>query len=145
MPTESKWATKHWLVAESGFLFTIIYFMSNFWAAVDMEEFNFPDNYPPNFLFLRLVFTYQYRMLPRWLHAKESSCQCRRCRKYGFHPWVRKIFWRRKWQPTPVFLPGESTWTEQHGGYSPQGHKESDMTEHTNIANQCAFIYKTIN
>ena len=30
-------------------------------------------------------------------------------------PWVRKILWRRKWQPTPVFLPGES-WTEEPGG-----------------------------
>jgi len=31
--------------------------------------------------------------------------QCRRHRKYGFNPWVGKIPWRRKWQPTPVFLP----------------------------------------
>ena len=36
-------------------------------------------------------------LLPWWLRGKESSCQCRRCR---FHPWVRKIPWRRKWQPT---------------------------------------------
>ena len=36
--------------------------------------------------------------------AKESACQCRRV---GFNPWVRKIPWRRKWQPTPVFLPEE--------------------------------------
>ena len=40
----------------------------------------------------------------RWLSGKESTCQCRSCR---FNPWVRKIPWRRKWQPTPVFLPGE--------------------------------------
>ena len=31
----------------------------------------------------------------------------------GFDPWVRKIRWRRKWQPTPVFLPGEIPWTEE--------------------------------
>ena len=37
--------------------------------------------------------------------CKESICKCRRCR---FHPWVRKIPWERKWQPTPVFLPGKS-------------------------------------
>ena len=43
--------------------------------------------------------------LPKWLSGKESTCQCRRRR---FNPWVRKIPWRRKWQPTPVFLPGES-------------------------------------
>ena len=36
--------------------------------------------------------------------VKESICQCKRC---GFHPWVRKIPWRREWQSTPVFLPGE--------------------------------------
>ena len=39
-----------------------------------------------------------------WLGGKESACQCRR-RK--FDPWVRKIPWRRKWQPNPVFLPGK--------------------------------------
>ena len=43
--------------------------------------------------------------LPWWLSGKESAC---RYRRYGFNPWVRKISWRRKWQSTPVFLPGES-------------------------------------
>ena len=46
--------------------------------------------------------------LPRLLSGKESSYQCRRCRRLGFDPWVRKIPWRREWQPTPIFLPGES-------------------------------------
>ena len=41
--------------------------------------------------------------LPGWLSGKEPACQCR---KFGFDPWVRKIPWRRKWQPTPVFLLG---------------------------------------
>ena len=45
---------------------------------------------------------------PRWLSSKESACQRRKCRRLGFDPWVRTIPWRRKWQPTPVFLPGES-------------------------------------
>ena len=40
-----------------------------------------------------------------WLRGKEYTWQCRRCR---FNPWVRKIPWRRKWQPTPVFLPEKS-------------------------------------
>ena len=50
----------------------------------------------------------------------------------GFDSWVRKIPWRRKWQPTPVFLPGKSQ--EQRGlaGYSPWGCKESDMTYQLN-------------
>ena len=43
--------------------------------------------------------------LPRWCSGKESTCWCKRHR---FNPWVRKIRWRRKWQPTPVFLPGKS-------------------------------------
>ena len=47
----------------------------------------------------------------------------------GFDPWVRKIPWRRKWQPTPVFLPGESCGQRSLVGYSPCGRKESGMTE----------------
>ena len=46
-----------------------------------------------------------------------------------FHPWVRKIPWRREWQPTPVFLPEESYGQKSLVGYSPWSHKESDMTE----------------
>ena len=46
-----------------------------------------------------------------------------------FDPWVGKIFWRRKWQLTPVFLPGESQGRKSLVGYSPRGRKESDMTE----------------
>ena len=45
--------------------------------------------------------------LPRWHNGKESACQCRRCKRCRFSPWVGKILWRRKWQPTPVFLPGK--------------------------------------
>ena len=37
-----------------------------------------------------------------------SYLRCRSCRRRGFNPWVREIPWRRKWQPTPVFSPGES-------------------------------------
>ena len=47
----------------------------------------------------------------------------------GFNPWVGKIPWRRKWQPTPVFLPGESHGRRSLVGYCPWGCKESDMTE----------------
>ena len=46
--------------------------------------------------------------LPRWLSGKASSCQCRRCKRRRFDPGVGKIPWRRKWQPTPVFLSGKS-------------------------------------
>ena len=43
--------------------------------------------------------------------------------------WVRKIPWRRAWQPTPVFLPGESPGQETLVGYTPWDHKESDTAE----------------
>ena len=50
-------------------------------------------------------------------------------RETGFDPWVGKISWRRDWQPTLVFLPGESYGQRILGCYSPWGHKEPDMTE----------------
>ena len=43
--------------------------------------------------------------------------------------WVWKVPWRRAWQPTPVFLPGESHGQRSLAGYSPWGHKELDMTQ----------------
>jgi len=52
-----------------------------------------------------------------------------RCRGHGFNPRVGKIPWRREWQPTPVFLPGESHGQRSLGGYSPRGRKELDTTE----------------
>ena len=63
--------------------------------------------------------------------GKESAGQCRRHKRHGFHLWVGKIPWRRARQPTPVFLPGESPWTEEPGGLCPSSHKESDTTEAT--------------
>ena len=58
--------------------------------------------------------------LPWWLGGKEPSCQCRRL---GFDPWIKKIPWRRKWQPTPVFLPGKSRGQRSLVGCSPWGRK----------------------
>ena len=52
-----------------------------------------------------------------WLSGKESGSQCRR---YRFDPWIQKIPWRRKWQPTPV-LPGTIPWTEESGGLQSMG------------------------
>jgi len=51
------------------------------------------------------------------------------CRRPGFDPRVGKIPWRREWQHTPVFLPGESHGQRSLAGYSPWGRKESDTTE----------------
>ena len=49
------------------------------------------------------------------------ACQCRRRKRCGFGPWVRKIPWRRAWQPTPVILPGEFPWTEELNGLQSLG------------------------
>ena len=66
--------------------------------------------------------TYHHLGLPRRLSGKESACQCRRL---GFDPWVVKICRRRNWQPTPVFLPGESHGQRNLAGYSPRGSQKS--------------------
>ena len=49
-------------------------------------------------------------------------------RRHGFNPWVTKIPWRRKWQPTPVLLPGKAHGQRSLVGYSPWGRKELDTT-----------------
>ena len=62
--------------------------------------------------------------LPGGTSSKESNCQCRRHKRCEFDPWVEKIPWRRKWQPTPVFFPAESHEQRSLVGYSPWGRKE---------------------
>ena len=58
--------------------------------------------------------------------------------------WVGKIPWRRAWQPTPVFLPGESHGQRNPAGYSPWGRKESDMTERLSTA-EPAYVPSLLN
>jgi len=55
-----------------------------------------------------------------WLSGEEPTCQCRRLR---FDPWVEKMPWRRKWQPTSVFMPGKSHGQRRPAGYSSWGRK----------------------
>ena len=64
-----------------------------------------------------------------WLGDKEWAWQCRSCE---FNPWVGKIPWRRKWQPTPVFLPAEFHWKRSLVSCSSWGLKESDTTKRLN-------------
>ena len=70
-------------------------------------------------------------MNPVDISDQELAYQCRRHKRHGFDSWVGKIPWRRKWQPTPVFLPRESHGQRSLVGYNLWGHKESDMTEVT--------------
>ena len=74
-----------------------------------------------------LGLTMHLKGFPGSSSGKESTCQCRR---RGFDPWVRKISWRREWQPTPVFLPGEFHGQRSLASDSPWGHKGLDMTEY---------------
>ena len=60
--------------------------------------------------------------------GKEPACEYMNCRRCRFDPWVRKIPWRRAWQPTLVFLPGESHGQRSLAGYSPWGRAELDTT-----------------
>ena len=66
---------------------------------------------------------------PGGASRKEHTYQCRRLKRHGFNPWVRKIFWRRKWQSTSIFLPGESHGLRSHAGYNLWGHKGLHTTE----------------
>ena len=64
---------------------------------------------------IRNIYTLYKLGFPGGASGKEPVCQSRRAKGHGFNLWVRKILWRRKWQPTPVFSPGESPWTEEPG------------------------------
>ena len=71
-----------------------------------------------NLLEMQILGPYPRPGLPWWLSGEESVCLCRRCR---FHLWVGKSMWRRKRQPTPVFLLGKSYGQKSLAGYSPWG------------------------
>ena len=81
-------------------------------------------NYPQN----NLQCLYIVLGLPGGTSGKEPACQLRGHKRCGFDPWVRKIPWKRAWQPTPVLLPGESHGQGSLAGYSLQGCKELDTT-----------------
>ena len=84
-----------------------------------VEDFGSSDTHPQvrTFYFYSAFFLICLKW-ERWLSGKESACQWMRSR---FSPWVGKILWRRKWQPTPVFLPGKSPGQTNSVGYSPWG------------------------
>ena len=84
--------------------------------------------------------TTAYIGLPRWLSCKEAACQCPRHKRHRFDPWVRKTPWIRKWQPTPVYLPGQSHGRRSLVGYSLWCHKELNMTEWLSIHSCCLYI-----
>ena len=68
--------------------------------------------------------------------GKDSPCQCRQCKRHGFDTWVGKIPWRRKWQPTPVFLPGKFHGQRSLAVYSPWGRRVEHNWAHRPAQNQ---------
>ena len=77
-------------------------------------------------MYLHLIKFITTSGIPWWLRWQKICLQCRRP---GFNAWLGKIPWRRKWQSTPVLLPGKSHGQRSLVGYSPWGRKESDTTE----------------
>ena len=76
-----------------------------------------------------LVYSFSPEGLLRRHNGEESTCQCRRRKKLVFDPWVRKRPWRRKWQPTPVSLPGTFHGQRSLAGYSPWRFKKPERTQ----------------
>ena len=98
---------------------------------------HYNSDWMPSGIFLTMFFLLLLTTnlgFPDGASGEEPICQCRRHKRCGFDPWVRKIPWMRAWQPTPVFFPGESHRQKSLAGYSPWSHRESDTTEATQHA-----------
>jgi len=76
-------------------------------------------------------------MMDKVVKVKKLLANAGRYKRHGFSPWVTKMPWRKAWQATPVFLPGESHGQRRLAGCSPQGCTESDMIE---VTEQCSTI-----
>ena len=59
--------------------------------------------------------------LPQWLNGKDSACSAGDIPRCVLNPYVRKIPWKKTWQPTPVFLPGEFRGHKEPGGLQSTG------------------------
>lgn len=77
----------------------------------------------------------------KWLSGKESTCQCRRCKRHRINSWVGNTPWRRKWQPTRAFLPGNFHGQRSLAGYSPWSCKEWNMTVHAHTVQGTKILH----
>ena len=84
-----------------------------------------------HFLCVRVLFCPFYIHIHRF---RDHSRICLQCRRPGFDPWVGKIPWRRKWKPTPVFLPGEFHGERSLVGYNLWGRKRVRHNRVTNTS-----------
>ena len=114
--------------------------VSELWRLRSLKSMCWPGWFPLSTILENLVHTALYGWFTRILEVlsplrrhrgKESACPCRRCKGFGFDPWIEQILWSRKWQPTLAFLPGEFQGQQSLVGDSPRCHKEADTTEHT--------------
>ena len=91
-------------------LFVILFYCLTLTECTSTSAYYLPCGFPI-FWLLRSQWLLHPRSglgFPGSASGKGPACQCRRLKKHGFDPWVGEIPWRRAWQPTPVFLPGES-------------------------------------
>ena len=110
--------------------------MSWSWKLSRLRIFIVPPLKPTGIMDLSNLFYISYH-IPRWLSGKESACWYRTSRWCGFNPWVRKIPWRKRWQPTPVSFPGKSMDRGEPGRLQPLG---SQILRH-NWAHIRTFTY----
>ena len=114
-----------------GFLFLSLFLnidMAGIWSeafSLSLSLFFYP--YIPSLEDLTQSFICSYYVIkliipPGDASGKEPTCQCRRHKTHGFDPWSGTIPWKRKWQPTPVFLPRESHGLRRLAGYSWRSH-----------------------
>ena len=94
------------------------------------------------FHFLALLYPFRFFFHYFSVHIFSlASLVAQQCRRHGFSLWVGKIPWRRKWQPTPIFLAGKSHGQRSPTGYSPRGHKRvgDDLVAKQQSSSQLSF------
>ena len=118
-----------------------------------MAQFPQPLSHPTTAFFHLHLFVYlfghamRHEGFPGGDSGKGPACQCRRHKRHGFDPWVGKIPWREAWQPTPVFLPGEShgqrSWQVTVHGVAKSWARLKRLSTHTCM--QYDFLYQSQN
>ena len=78
------------------------------------------------------------------LKNANNACQCRGLKKLGFDPCVGKSPWRRSWQPTPAFLPGELHGQGSLAGYSPRGRSQTRLKRLSTAHSTCEHTHTVV-
>ena len=114
---------------------------SSFKEMLKVLEIEGAEQYPFITILMKILLNI-FVLIQVVLSGKEPTCKCRRLKRHRFDPWVGKIHWRKAWQSTPVFLPGESHEQASMAGYKPLGCKESDTSEATQQACSTMYCFK---